>query len=73
MTLGCSGVDFVEITGVGIDKAHAIRHVIDEMGFASSDVVAFGDNHNDVQMLRWAGHGVAIATRSMPPSRPRTR
>lgn len=61
LTLGCSGVDFVEITGVGVDKSRALAHVIEPLGFAADDVVAFGDNHNDLQMLRWAGHGVAVA------------
>jgi Cof subfamily protein (haloacid dehalogenase superfamily) len=60
LTIGCSGVQFVEITGVGVDKSHALSHVISGLGFNASDVVAFGDNHNDVQMLAWAGHGVAV-------------
>ena len=61
LTVGCSGVEFVEITGVGVDKSRALSHVVDAAGFRAEDVVAFGDNHNDVQMLRWAGHGVAVA------------
>lgn len=60
LTIGCSGVQFVEITGVGVDKSLALSHVVADLGFAASDVVAFGDNHNDVQMLEWAGHGVAV-------------
>lgn len=60
LTLGCSGVEFVEITGVGVDKSTALAHVVDEFGFGATDVVAFGDNHNDTQMLAWAGHGVAV-------------
>lgn len=60
LTLGCSGVDFVEITGVGVDKSRALHHVLEPHGLDAADVVAFGDNHNDVQMLRWAGHGVAV-------------
>jgi Cof subfamily protein (haloacid dehalogenase superfamily) len=60
LTLGCSGVDFVEITGVGVDKSRAMAHVIEPLGFSAADVVAFGDNHNDLQMLSWAGHGVAV-------------
>ena len=60
LTLNCSGVDFVEITGVGVDKSRALAHMLDEAGFCANDVVAFGDNHNDVQMLRWAGRGVAV-------------
>ncbi|MFT4658199.1 MAG: Cof subfamily protein (haloacid dehalogenase superfamily) [Ilumatobacter sp.] len=61
LTIGCSGVNFVEITGVGVDKSLALSHVVSELGFTASDVVAFGDNHNDLQMLQWAGHGVAVA------------
>ena len=61
LTLGCSGVDFVEITGVGVDKSRALAHVIAPLGLGADDVIAFGDNHNDVQMLSWAGHGVAVA------------
>ena len=61
LTLGCSGVDFVEITGVGVDKSRAVAHVIEPLGFRAEDVIAFGDNHNDLQMLSWAGHGVAVA------------
>ncbi len=60
LTLGCSGVDFVEITGVGVDKSRALAHVIEPLGFNADDVIAFGDNHNDLQMLSWAGHGVAV-------------
>jgi hypothetical protein len=32
-----------------------------QRGIASDDVVAFGDMPNDLPMLRWAGHGVAVA------------
>ena len=60
LTLGCSGVDFVEVTGAGVDKSLALAHVIEPLGFSAADVVAFGDNHNDLQMLSWAGHGVAV-------------
>ncbi|MFK7918422.1 MAG: Cof-type HAD-IIB family hydrolase [Ilumatobacter sp.] len=60
LSLGCSGVSFVEITGAGVNKAHALAHVIEPLGASRADVVAFGDNHNDVAMLQWAGRGVAV-------------
>jgi hydroxymethylpyrimidine pyrophosphatase-like HAD family hydrolase len=31
-----------------------------EMGVPAADVLAFGDGRNDIEMLRWAGRGVAI-------------
>ena len=60
LTMGCSGVNFVEITGAGVDKSRALAHTVEPLGFTASDVIAFGDNHNDRQMLAWAGHGVAV-------------
>ena len=29
-------------------------------GVSAADVLAFGDGRNDIEMLRWAGRGVAI-------------
>jgi hydroxymethylpyrimidine pyrophosphatase-like HAD family hydrolase len=30
------------------------------LGISAEDVVAFGDMPNDIPMLLWAGHGVAM-------------
>ena len=29
-------------------------------GVSAADVLAFGDGRNDIEMLRWAGRGVAV-------------
>jgi hypothetical protein len=50
----------VEIVPLGISKASGIREVAQPLGIAADDVVAFGDMPNDVPMLAWAGHGVAM-------------
>ena len=55
-----SGAPFVEITGAGIDKAFGVQQVCTRLGIAPEEVLAFGDNHNDVRMLQWAGRGVAM-------------
>lgn len=60
LSIGCSGVEFAEVTGAGVDKSRALRHVLDRWNLDASHVVAFGDNHNDIAMLRWAGSGVAV-------------
>ncbi|MFD1735640.1 Cof-type HAD-IIB family hydrolase [Bacillus salitolerans] len=44
----------------GGSKAKGIHHFINELGFKRDDVVAFGDGLNDVEMLRFAGSGVAM-------------
>ena len=55
-----SGGDFVEVMGAGISKAHALELLCADLGIAASEVVAVGDQPNDVPMLTWAGRGVAM-------------
>lgn len=55
------GADCVEIGPAGIDKVTGLAWLCDHLGVAAADVVAFGDEFNDNEMLRWAGHGVAMA------------
>jgi hydroxymethylpyrimidine pyrophosphatase-like HAD family hydrolase len=54
-----SGAAFAEITGEGVDKASTLALLCDEMGIEAAEVVAFGDQSNDLSMLRWAGRGLA--------------
>lgn len=55
-----SGAPFVEVTGAGVDKAFGIQRVCDDLGITAAEVIAFGDNHNDITLLRWAGRGIAM-------------
>lgn len=50
----------VEISPVGISKAVGLEEVARPLEISPEDVVAFGDMPNDVPMLLWAGHGVAM-------------
>jgi Cof subfamily protein (haloacid dehalogenase superfamily) len=50
----------IEISAVGVTKAFALERVAAEHGITADDVVAFGDMPNDIPMLAWAGHGVAV-------------
>ncbi|WP_250444629.1 HAD family hydrolase [Actinotalea sp. C106] len=45
----------------GVHKAIGIELVAAHLGLAPEDVVAVGDGLNDLEMLAWAGTGVAIA------------
>lgn len=56
-----SGAPFLEVGRAGVTKASALARYCADRGIDQSDVVAFGDNINDVEMLRWAGLGVAMA------------
>ena len=44
----------------GINKATALAKVAAELGVRAEETLAFGDGENDVQMLSWAGAGVAM-------------
>ena len=50
----------VEIMPLGISKATGVEEVARGWGISAADVVAFGDMANDIPMLKWAGHGVAM-------------
>ncbi|MFG2981710.1 HAD family hydrolase [Streptomyces sp. NPDC048258] len=52
---------FCEVMARGVTKANALRLVARTVGLHSRDVIAFGDMPNDLPMLRWAGHAVAVA------------
>jgi len=56
-----SGNWVIEISAAGVNKATALAEICEERGIAAADVVAFGDHLNDLPMLAWAGHGVAVA------------
>jgi Cof subfamily protein (haloacid dehalogenase superfamily) len=50
----------IEINPLGTSKATGVEEVARPLEITAEDVVAFGDMPNDVPMLRWAGHGVAM-------------
>jgi HAD superfamily hydrolase (TIGR01484 family) len=50
----------VEMSPPGVTKATGLAEVARHLGIDAADVVAFGDMPNDLEMLRWAGHGVAM-------------
>jgi Cof subfamily protein (haloacid dehalogenase superfamily) len=65
--LGLHGTDYVvgwtawlDLAPVGVSKASGLEYVARELGVDASDVLAVGDGRNDVEMLRWAGRGVAM-------------
>jgi hypothetical protein len=51
----------LEIAALGVSKATALAQVCEQRGVGREAVVAFGDMPNDLPMLTWAGHAVAVA------------
>ena len=42
-------------------KAATVEWLLESSGVAAAEVVAFGDMPNDLELIRWAGLGVAVA------------
>jgi Cof subfamily protein (haloacid dehalogenase superfamily) len=51
----------LEISAAGVSKATTLAALCAEHDRTSSDTIAFGDMPNDLPMLVWAGHSVAVA------------
>jgi Cof subfamily protein (haloacid dehalogenase superfamily) len=51
----------IELTPPGVHKGSGVARLCERIGVAQTDVVAFGDGLNDLEMLAWAGCGVAMA------------
>jgi len=52
---------FVEVRPMGSNKAAGLQSVAEFLGLSSNQVLALGDNDNDIEMLKWAGIGVVVA------------
>ncbi len=55
-----SSFDLLEFLHPAVSKAQGLRTIIAELGIQPEEIVAFGDSHNDIEMLRLAGLGVAM-------------
>ncbi len=51
---------FVEGNPLGVSKGEALRRLADHLDVPQSQVMAVGDQGNDVTMIEWAGVGVAM-------------
>ena len=60
-TTHSSSDGLLEVSAAGVSKASGLAAYAEEHGVDASEVVAFGDMPNDLPMLRWAGHAVAMA------------
>ena len=50
----------VDVNAAGATKSGALAAIAARLGVARDEVFAIGDNHNDIDMLQWAGTGVVM-------------
>ena len=51
---------YFEYTAKGVDKGKAIEAVGKHLGILPEEMMAFGDADNDIAMLKYVGHGIAM-------------
>ena len=59
-----SGIHNIEVMPAGVDKSSGIRDMAELLGVSMDQVMALGDEGNDIPMLRAAGYGVAMGNAS---------
>jgi len=52
---------FLELASPEVTKGSGMAFLAEQLGFGRDQTVAFGDGENDVELLEWAGYGVAVA------------
>lgn len=55
-----SGI-YVEVNHGGVDKGKAVLDLADRLGIEAAEIIALGDNSNDLAMLKAAGTAVVVA------------
>ena len=55
-----SSFDIVELLHPEVSKGNALSLIAKDLAINPEEIIAFGDNHNDIGMLRLAGLGVAM-------------
>ena len=58
--------EYIEFADASVSKSGALAWLCDRLGLPRDGVVTLGDGMNDVDMLLWAGLGVAVAEAAQP-------
>lgn len=53
-------LSMIDVLNAGCSKGHALERWAAHRGYRREEVMAIGDNHNDVEMLEFAGHPVIM-------------
>ena len=55
-----AGAHWVDLVVKGVDKGSALGMVQEQLGISRQETIAFGDNGNDIGMLKLAGYSYAV-------------
>ncbi|MGM9912384.1 HAD family hydrolase [Floccifex sp.] len=57
-----SGNQWIDFLPFGVNKGNALKHLLNEVGLQLEDGMAFGDQDNDIEMVKEAGIGFGMKT-----------
>lgn len=57
---------FIELVPKGIDKGSSLAYLSSHLNIHPDQIIAFGDESNDISMLRFVGMGVAVVNATEP-------
>lgn len=57
-------LNILEFSPKGINKAYALKYLLKVLNISQDNLIAFGDEHNDTEMLSFAGTGYAMKNAS---------
>lgn len=60
LTVSRSKPTYLEVVNDTCSKTKAIKYLIEKLEIDQSEIMAIGDNYNDIDMLQFAGCGVAM-------------
>ncbi|HWR60486.1 MAG TPA: Cof-type HAD-IIB family hydrolase [Clostridia bacterium] len=60
VTVSQSMKDNLEVMKKGVTKGNAVRILADMYGIGREEIIAIGDNENDISMIEYAGLGIAM-------------
>jgi len=55
-----TGENYIDIQPAGMDKGYAVEFIQQRLGLGSQDIIAIGDQHNDLPMFNMAGVKIAM-------------
>ena len=56
-----AGEHWIDFTALGSEKGNALKELQERLGVTAEETMAFGDNNNDISMLKCAGESYAVA------------
>jgi Cof subfamily protein (haloacid dehalogenase superfamily) len=51
---------FLEFAAAGVTKGTGLDFLANRIGFTRDQTISFGDGENDVELVEWAGYGIAV-------------